>query len=98
MTDAAKKKIEDLQNKNRILQVRLVLAQGFVGLLQKAYDALLHYGVNFRDLPEYKDDKVLEDASKMEVTEGRNIIVTWMGKVESAISAAVRRKQFRTVH
>ncbi len=36
--------------------VRLTLAQGWVNLLTKAYDALLHDGVNYRDLKEYKDE------------------------------------------
>jgi hypothetical protein len=93
----AQERIEALTKENQVLGVRLTLAQAFVRLLQVAYDALLYHGVNFRDLREYKNDQDLEVAAKLPITDGRNRIVAWMGRVESAILAAQRRKGIRKV-
>ncbi|WP_111817257.1 hypothetical protein [Agrobacterium sp. CFBP2214] len=76
--------------------VRLTLAQMWIDLYTFGYDALLHYGVNFRDLPEYKES-IPDDAMHLPVSEARNTIAGWMGRLKSAINAAVRRKGFRLV-
>lgn len=75
--------------------VRLTLAQAWIKLYQYAYDALLHYGVNYRSLKEFADAEVVEEAMQMPVTAGRNKIVEYLGKLQNAIRAAVNRKQFK---
>ena len=88
--------IEALNRENRKLGIRLQLAQAFVGMLTRAYDALLHHGVNYRDLKEYKDNTaILDEAGSLPITEGRSRFLSWMARVESGITAAIRRKTFR---
>jgi hypothetical protein len=82
---------------NRILQTRLRLAQAFNGLMQAAFDALLTHGVNYRTLPEYKDDGLLDAALGNGVTieRGEANIMSWIERATNGISAAIRRKRFR---
>lgn len=86
-----------LSKEVRVLGIRLSLAQGFVGLLQKGYDALLHYSINFRLLPEYAEDKALDEAKDLPIEEGQVHMLDWMGRVERGIAAAIRRKLFKKV-
>lgn len=78
------------------LKTRLHLAQAFGQVLTKAYDALLHYGVNFKSLrtwalwekfSEHHDSPVTEDTDK------RERLYEWLTRVGRDIDAAVRRKQ-----
>jgi hypothetical protein len=82
---------------NRLLTIRLALAQAFHSMWIRAYDALLHHQVNVRDLPEYKDSKLLDKALESDLEKGQGLIVDYLKKVESGINAAVRRKSFRKV-
>lgn len=90
------KELAELRKEVNLQGVRLTLAQAWINLYTRGYDALLHYGVNFKDLREYKDE-FPNDAMDMPVTQARNVFVTWMGRLESAIHAAVRRKGFKLV-
>lgn len=74
--------------------IRLTLAHGWVSLLHKAYDALLSWGINFKTIPEYKRGYP-DDADGLPLTAARAAYFKWMSAVESGISAAVRRKQFK---
>jgi hypothetical protein len=85
----------DLQEENRVLHMRLSLAQRFVALLQRAFDALLYHGVNFRNLPEYQEDAPLDEANKLPLAQGRDKMMRWMDRVESSINAAIRRKSWK---
>lgn len=76
-------------------EVRLTLAQAWIGLYQYAYDALLHYGVNFRSLKEFANTSVLDEALQMPLSQARNKIVEYLGGLKNAIRAAVNRKQFK---
>jgi hypothetical protein len=77
------------------LRSRLMSYQFFAQVLLKGYAALLNYGVNFMDLPEWKDDEALNEARKLKPEKGSEKIVSWLTRLENAIAAAVRRKQFR---
>jgi hypothetical protein len=93
--------VDDNKNNNndvRILSVRLNLAQAFISMWMRAYDALLHHQVNVRDLPEYKNDALLDEGLKHgSLEQGRNSILEYIKRVENGIAAAVRRKGFRKV-
>lgn len=98
--DANKRLKEDLEQVKKslnILEVRVTLAQLWVGLYTKAYDALLHYGVNFRELPEYKDDTTIDEVQDLPITQARNRLTGWIGKVHNGIEAAIKRKGFHIV-
>lgn len=86
-----------MDDEKQVLSVRLTLALAFAQMLQKAFDALLYHGVNYRDLPEYKNSTALDDAAKLPLKEGRRVMLEWMRRLEVGISAAIRRKAFRKV-
>lgn len=79
----------------KLLRVRFQLASGFVDLLRYAYDALLHYGVNYKNLPAYKDEALLDEARKLPASQGFDKFVEWMARVKHDIRAAINRKGFR---
>lgn len=87
-----------MADENAVLQLRLTMVQAFAQMLGKAYDALLNWGINYRNLPEFADyEEVAEKVNTLPIERGRALFVTWVGKVEGAIAAAIRRKQFRKV-
>lgn len=73
------------------------MAQAFSQMLLKAFDALLYFGINYRTLPEYIDQHLLEEAKELVIEEGRGRYMLWIERVSHAIEAAQRRKQFRTI-
>lgn len=79
------------------VEVRLTLAQAWVQFLNYAYDALLTHGVNYRTLREYAESTEPDDVQDLPISRARDKIVTWLGRLESAVAAAVRRKGFRKV-
>lgn len=81
-----------------MLACRLLMAQAFAQLLVKAFDALLHYNINFRNLPEYQDRTLLDEADKLVILQGCQKVMLWMERVDHAIDAAIRRKQFLDVN
>ena len=80
-----------------MLACRLIMAQAYVHLCEKAYDALLYHGINYRDTPEYKDQTLLDDARKVVIAQGRVKVMLWLERVEHGIEAAIRRKTFKRV-
>lgn len=82
---------------NRLMAIRLHLAQAFVGMWRVAYDALLTHGVNFRTIPEYAAQEQLDVAVAKEIDEGYVAILGYIERVESGIKAAVRRKSFTRI-
>lgn len=79
------------------LSGRLTMAKALAQLWSHAYDALLHHGVNFKSLPEWKDPEPLDAIGKLPFHRGAQEYVSWMGRVQNAITAAVRRKGFKVV-
>ncbi len=60
------------------------------------YSALLNYGVNYQELPAYKDpDGLLEKAGNAPLLDAWEAYVEYMRRVEHRIAAALRRKQFQ---
>lgn len=94
--ERAERELANLRKEVNVQGIRLTLAQLWIGLYSKAYDSLLHYGVNFKDLREYKEDYP-DGAEKLPINQGRTEISHWIKKVENAIKAAVRRKGFKLV-
>ena len=93
--ERAERELASLRKEVNAHGIRLTLAQLWIGLYSRAYDALLHYGVNFKDLREYEEYP--DDAEKLPIGQGRTEITHWIKKVENAIKAAVRRKGFKLV-
>ena len=85
----------DLQDHVEELEARLTVAQALINLLLRAYDALLYHKVNYRDLPEYKDDVALDRARKMGMSKAKITMLNWLARADRGIQAAVRRKQFK---
>lgn len=85
---------------NRVLSVSLSIAQAWVQFFIKAYDALLHHNINYRQLPEFKDPKglmrgAMNDAESME--KGQSKFLEYLENLGSAIDAAIRRAGFKKV-
>lgn len=80
------------------LVVRLLHAQLMGHFLLFAYDTLRSYSVNFKDLPEWKDMKTLDDARRLKPQAAHALVTGWFEKLENALRAAIRRKQFRDVN
>lgn len=78
----------------RLAYVRLALASAASRMLLKAYDALLHYGVNFRDTQAYKDQTLLDEGRRLPLLRGQESLTEWMRQIERDIAAAVKRKSF----
>jgi len=86
-----------MNDEEQTLSIRLSLSLAFARMMEKAFDALLYHGINYRSLPEYQNMTALDDAQKLPLKEGRRIIMEWLARMESSISAAIRRKGFRKV-
>lgn len=80
---------------NEDIRARVGTYMAFTQVLLKAYHALKNYGVDFQALPEWKDDKTLDEARKLKPIPGQQIVVSWITRLDHAISAAIRRKQLR---
>lgn len=91
--DLIQKELTDLRTEVHQQGIRLVLAEAWLRLYGKAYDALLHYGVNFKSLKTWKRRPV--DAYKLPLSQARNVLIDFMKRVENDIAAAIRRKQFK---
>lgn len=76
--------------------IRLLLAQGWMDLLNRAYDALLYHGVRFRELKVYKEEFPTADKPE-HIHTVRDKWLQWFDRMDSDIMAAVRRKQMRQV-
>ncbi|WP_266031204.1 hypothetical protein [Brucella intermedia] len=94
MSEQLREELTKAQKEMHILGIRLTLAQAWVGFLNKGYEALLYHGVNYRTLKEYNGTE-LDDAQKLPISKARDKIILWLGRMESAVHAAVRRKNFK---
>lgn len=77
------------------LVARLMSAQAMGHFLLYAYDMLRSYGVDFKKLPEWNDQTELEEAAKLKPHAGLPRNIGWIQRLENALRAAVRRKQFK---
>jgi hypothetical protein len=90
-----------LVRENRILSVRLSLAAAWTKFLLYAYDTLLHHGVSYRAIPEWKDKGGLLPAALDKhgtLEEGRVKILTYIERLTNGLTAAVRRKYLRPLN
>lgn len=87
-----------MKDREEELSIRLSLAQAWVQLWRKAFDALLNYGVNMRATKEFKDTALLDAALEAkDIREGQSAILEYLKRVESGLAAAIRRKLFAKV-
>ena len=76
--------MNDHEKREEELSIRLSLAQAWVHFWQLAFDALLHYGVNFRETKEYKDTRKI---CSLEYRLLRNIF-SWLPPINPTDSSA----------
>lgn len=90
-----KDEVDYVKEDREDLVARLTSAQAFGNFLLKAYDALLHYGINYKLLPEWVNgNATLDDARKLKPHAAQWTIINWIVTMENALKAAIRRKQF----
>lgn len=83
---------------NKLLSTRLRLAHAFQSLVLQGYDALLHHGVNYRELPEHKDTTLLDKGlNHGDLHQGEAHVMEWIKRVGHGIVAKVRRKGIKEV-
>lgn len=88
---------EELEKELEQMRAKLQCAVAWDSLQKKAYTAALYHDINYLDLPEYKDRRLLQDAKGLRPDRAVAFYVQWCRQVEHGIEAAVRRKQFRKV-
>lgn len=86
-----------LTDENNMLSIRLSIASAFMSLWIKAYDALLHHGINVRSLKEYRDSALLDAALRGDLETGQSGILEWIKRVEHGVSASIKRKAFKEI-
>lgn len=79
------------------LRARIMTSQMFAQVLLKGYSALRSYGVDFMSLREWKENAILDEARKLKPVPGAELIIAYLCRLENAISAAIRRKQLKTI-
>jgi hypothetical protein len=94
-TQKLRAEVEELRKDQEVLNIRIYLAQQFLLFYRWAYDVLLAYGVNFKDVKEYDEDFVLDEAADMPIAKARNRIVEYLNRLKSGVRAAARRKNFK---
>lgn len=94
-TQRLRAEVEELRKDQEVQNIRIYLAQEFLNFYRWAYDCLLHYGVNFKQVKEYDEDFILDEAADMPIARARNRIVEYLHRLRSGVRAAVRRKNFK---
>jgi NAD(P)H-nitrite reductase large subunit len=79
------------------LVARVMAAQEMARFLLKGYSMLRSYGVDFMKLPEWIDQSDLDEARKLKPHRAQEKIIAYFQRLNHALSAAVRRKQFRVI-
>ena len=82
---------------NKTMTVKLRLSHAFHSMMLHAYDALLHHGVNYRDLPHYQDTTLLDKGLAADIQQGEGHIMEWIKRMTSSVTAAIRRKGIKEV-
>jgi hypothetical protein len=80
-----------------VARCRLWLAQAYSQMMMVGVDALVHYDINFRDLPAYLNTDLLDEGNALGLPRGAEKMLEWMRRVEHEIAASIRRKSFRKV-
>ncbi len=93
-TDRLRSELGEMRKDLETLNVRVYLAYQLLNFYRWAYDILLAYGVNFKDVKEYNEDTILDEASSLPITKARNKIAEYLKRLRSGVRAAVRRKNF----
>lgn len=75
------------------LRARVVMYLMYAQVQNNGYQALRSYGIDYQSLPEWKNDAVLQEARKMKPQKASEMVVNWLIRVDTAIAAAIRRKQ-----
>ncbi|WP_269929960.1 hypothetical protein [Aminobacter sp. HY435] len=90
-----KDEVDFVKEDRQDLVARLMGAQAMGHFLLNAYSALRSYGVDFMKLPEWQDQKELEDAAKLKPHAAQWKVLNYTTRLENALKAAIRRKQFK---
>ncbi len=92
--DASRRQLEQELKQARI---KLTLSQAYHGITTLGHTALREHGIDYWTLPEWKDTRLLEAATKAPLAEGQSLYLEWCKRMIHAIHAAIRRKAMRPV-
>jgi hypothetical protein len=79
------------------LVARLMANQAATQAILKGYNALKSYGVDMMKTKEWTDTTLLTDAAKLKPVSALPKMIEWATRLEHAIEALIRRKQFGVV-
>ncbi len=85
------------EEENAILQARMRMAQAYTQMLQEALDAQRCNGVNYRELPEFKDQSLLQAGAKLPPHRAEPMYMEWIDRVNHGIRARIRRGGLKLV-
>lgn len=77
------------------LVARLMGAQMLARFILRGYSAKVSYDVDFQKLPEWQDMAGLEETYKLRPYAAQWKIAAWIGRLDRALDAAIRRRQFQ---
>lgn len=77
------------------LVARLMGARLLAQFILKGYAAKVNYDVDFQKLPEWQDVQDLEETYKLRPHAAQWKIAAWIGRLDRALDAAIRRRQFQ---
>ena len=97
MSDNLKDELNYVKEDRADLVARLMAAQEMGRFLLRGYQMLKSYGVDFMSLPEWTDQADLDEARKLKPHRAQEKIIGYFQRLNHALSAAVRRKQFRVI-
>lgn len=93
-----KDEIDYTKEDKQSLIIRLMDAMALVRLLLRAHHSLRSYGVDTLELDEFKDTTLLDEAHRSASPLRRQEKTQlWIERVNHAITAAIRRKQFKPI-
>lgn len=99
MVDGLKDETNYVDEDRQDLVSRLMSAQALDQFLFSAYDALKHYGVDFKSLPEWEwAVGEWQEARRLKPHRAQEKIIASIMRLDHALKAAVKRKQFKLLN
>lgn len=77
------------------LVARLMGAQMLARFILRGYSAKVSYDVDFMKLPEWQNMQDLEETYKLRPYAAQWKIAAWIGRLDRALDAAIRRRQMQ---
>ncbi len=85
------------EEENAILHARMRMAQAYTQMMHEGMDAQINYGINYRELAEYKDHSLLDQGSRLPPHRAEPLYMEWIDRVTNGIRARINRRGLKLV-